>query len=163
MIQNSKAIVAIVLAATLTAGCGKQISPRAYSEKTVGEVFNTFRGTIVSIRPIDVEPNEFSYNTKSSSALMGGAAGAAAGALAAGKGKGKMVTAGAGLALGMGAATLGRRALSYQKGKEYIIKLEDNRLVAVVQGDDEDIEEGDNVFLIVSDTGRSRVIVDNVD
>lgn len=165
MTTKMKAISAsvLILVSVLTAGCGKQISPRTYSEKNVGEVFSTFRGVVVSIRPVDVEASDFSHNFTQSAPLIGGAIGAATGALAAGKGKGKIVTTGAGLALGMGAATIGRKMLSRQEGTEYIIKLNDERLVAVVQGDDEEIEEGDNVFLIISDTGRSRVIVDNVD
>ena len=159
MIKNNllKA-VALVLCFNLV-GCARTIDSNVYSEASVGEASFTYQGAIISVRKVQVHGAERLEDNKTGMAI-GGVGGAIAGSTM-GRGAGNV---GATVGLGILGATVGsliEKKLKQQDAIEYAVKLTNGQLMTIVQGLDTIFSVGQNVFVIVSHDGRSRIVADN--
>lgn len=152
----------VLLACSVTvliAGCARNISSDTYSDKHVDEATQTYAGRIVSVRKVQVKAAE-----KLEENTTGAAIGAIAGGVAGyqfGGGRGQVAATGAGALLGGIAGAFAQDALGSQEALEYVVQLESGALRTVVQGLDPALSPGQNVLLMVSMKGRSRVIAIN--
>jgi len=140
----------------LLGGCATNISSGQYDTSAVGEATQTYQGTVVSKRIVNVEGNTTSQVI---GALTGGILGGVIGNQFGG-GNGKIATTLVGGALGGVAGNEVGKKLSSQQAFEYTVKLHDNSMRTVVQGADVDIPVGQHVLLQVSRDGRSRIMTD---
>jgi outer membrane lipoprotein SlyB len=155
-IFKSQMIITLSTALLLN-GCARNISPHAYSDTTVGEATRTFRGTIVSVRTVQVGPEQLENN------LVGAGIGGVAGGLLGnqlGKGKGNIATTAGGAILGALAGSYAEKELKTQDAFEYVVELQNGEMRTVVQGMDVRFNPGQRVLLMVAQRGRSRIVAD---
>lgn len=154
------ALPVALAAALVSAGCARQTSPNVVEGSTVGQVTETYPGVIESARVVSIqEGDRLQQNT--TGGLIGGAAGAGAGAAVAStinEGWGKAIAIGAGAILGAAAGAVAERETTRQTAIEYVVRLDDGRLVTVVQGVDGQLAPGQRVFMQVARGGRARVV-----
>ncbi|GAB5469214.1 MAG: hypothetical protein Kilf2KO_22440 [Rhodospirillales bacterium] len=148
-----KTAVALVLAGSLAlAACAPSIDSGTYTLDDAGYAGKAETAQVITVRAVEVE-NE---------GLGGGAAGAAlGGAAGAMAGRGGDVFFGVLGALGgvILGAIVGQqvdKAINEQDGFEYVIQMEDGRLLTIVQGDEQPLQAGQDVLLIKSD--RARIV-----
>lgn len=151
-----KVVLFILTTVSLFTSCARTISSNTYSADHVGEASTTYGGVIISARQITVDDSErLQENT------MGIAAGGIGGALLGstiGKGTGNTVATIGGALAGATAGAFAEKALKSQAGIEYVVALDDGRAMTVVQGPEPTLREGQRVFVMVSYSGRSRVV-----
>jgi outer membrane lipoprotein SlyB len=142
----------------LLGGCARQISPNVYSESSIGETSQTFRGHIVSARDIQVEGKEkLEQNTVG---LLGGGVGGAVIGNQFGGGRGNTAATVAGAAAGALAGAFIQKELEKQPAIEYTVQLSDGSLRTIVQGPEPRYSAGQKVLLMVYQKGRSRIVPD---
>lgn len=148
-----KAISAGVIALSLgITGCASNISSSAYSDQQVGQASQTYAGTIVSHRVVDVQ------GKSEVGGLVGAAAGGVAGSAIGGGFRANALGAIGGALLGGLAGSAAESSLSKQQAIEYVIQTEKNGLITVAQGVDNPLAVGQKVLVIVGKT--TRVIAD---
>ena len=151
-------LIAATSLALLVGGCARNISSNAYSDSTVGEASRTFRGTIASVRTVQVGPDQLDKN------VVGGGIGTLAGGVAGnqfGKGHGNLAMTAGGAILGAVAGAYAEKELKTQEAFEYIVRLNNGEMRTVVQGTDTRLSPGQRVLLMVGERGRSRIVPDN--
>ncbi len=145
-------IYLLPLLVILTTSCARQISTDVYSSRQVGEVAATYSGIIKNIRPVTVENGE-NLEDNSLGMIGGGVAGGAVGdAIGHGSFFGKAVGAVCGALTG----ALVEKKMKRQIALEYIVQIEDGSLMTIVQGQDQSLYIGQNVYVLVGK--RSRII-----
>jgi outer membrane lipoprotein SlyB len=150
-------IVAVVAVASMAlASCARQISPGVYTGEHVGEVRETYLGTLQSARVVTVQEDELLEDNRTGG-LLGGVAGGAA-ASRVGQGTGKAVAIAGGALAGAALGALAERSVKRQDAMEYIVRLDDGALLTVVQGMQPPIGIGQRVYVQESARGRSRVL-----
>lgn len=150
--SKNNSLICLVLCSLLVCGCANDYSGDTYEGHAVGEVSKANPGTIISMRKIQIKPEGENLG---SGALLGGAAGALAGS-AFGKGSGKVFAAGLGaIAGGVAGNAIQNRS---QNGVEYTIRLDNGSTVVITQGVSPALSVGQNVMVINSNKGRSRVV-----
>jgi len=134
--------------------CAREISPDVYTSRQVREISTTHVGVIRNIREVRVlQGEELEENG------LGLAGGGIAGGIAGNAiGRGKFVPTAAGAVLGAVAGSFVEKKLKQQSAWEYIVELDNGSLVTVVQGKEEEFGLGQPVYLIVSQSGGSRII-----
>jgi outer membrane lipoprotein SlyB len=143
-----------VLTAGLT-GCATDISGKSYSDEHVGETARSLPGVVVKVRRVKVGPDQLGKNK--TGAVAGGLGGALLGStMGGGRGKGLMTIGGA-VAGAVGGA-YAEKALKTQTGLEITVKLKNGEYVTVVQGSDIGFRRGEQVFVMVYNRGRSKVV-----
>ncbi|MFN7662740.1 MAG: glycine zipper 2TM domain-containing protein [Alphaproteobacteria bacterium] len=154
----NKLIAASFATLLLLTNCAKNISSSEYAEADVGSVKHTYKGVIISARPVKVQAGDSLEDNKTG--LVGG--GLAGGLLGSqiGQGRGQVV----GLVLGAAAGAVGgsllEKGLKSQEGIEYSVELNDGRILTLVQGKDNPLSIGQRVLVMVGSKGRSRIIPD---
>ena len=153
-----KLIAASLASLLLLTNCAKNISSNEYSESDVGGVKHTYKGVIISVRPVKVQGAD-SLGDNQAGLLGGGLAGGLLGSQV-GKGRGQVV----GLVLGAAAGAVGgallEKGLKSQDGIEYTVELTTGRILSLVQGTDNLMSVGQRVLVMVGSRGRSRVVPD---
>ena len=150
-------IVAVVaVASTALASCARQISPGVYTGAHVGEVRETYAGTLQSARVVTVQEGEMLEDNRTGGLLGGVAGGAAASRI--GQGTGKAVAIAGGALAGATLGALAERSVKRQEAMEYIVRLDNGALLTVVQGLQPQIGVGQRVYVQESAGGRSRVL-----
>lgn len=171
----------LILLLTLT-GCARTIDPNVYEDMQVGEVADTFQAVVLSVRPVTVKASDDRL-AGGWGTIVGGTAGGF-GANNIGKGSGRAAATLGGVAVGAAIGSLVNNELSKQPGLEYIIKYWDTknvenvqgellgspltrdinkaneRLLTLIQGPQSQLQIGQKVFLIITPTGRARLIAD---
>lgn len=137
-------------------GCARQISSNVYSAHSVGEASETYPGVIIGARTVTVEDQE--YLGDNTLGIVGGGVGGALLGSTIGKGKGNTLATVAGGVLGATGGAFAEKALKSQQGIEYVVSLENGQTRTVVQGTDPQLSVGQQVFVMVSHHGRSRVV-----
>lgn len=137
-------------------GCARRISANTYHSAHVGEASKTYKGTIVSKRTVTVQEAE-RMQDNTTGMLAGGVGGAALGSMI-GKGHGSTLAMLAGGALGATGGAYAQDYLGTQDGFEYAVKLDNGQMMTVVQGVDTSLNVGQKVLVMVSHSGRSRVV-----
>jgi outer membrane lipoprotein SlyB len=156
--KNKLIITSVVAASVLLSACAPKLGGNDYSASSVGEMSQTYKGVIVSMRKVAINAGDAS--TPGVGALAGGLAGGALGQ-AAGGGRGRVITTVGGALLGAFAGHAVGQAATGQDGFEYSVKLANGDLVTVSQGADPVLAVGQSVLVIKSDRGRSRVVADH--
>ena len=154
----SRPATALLLAATLlgAAGCAREVSPDVVNASSVGEVNDAFFGTVQSMRPVTIqEGDRLQQNT--TGAVIGGLAGAAVGSVFGG-GWGRVIATGAGAVVGSVVGAAAERDLSRQQGIEYTVRLDNGRMITIVQGPQPALSTGQRVIVQTSSQGRARVV-----
>ena len=150
-------LAAVAVASSLTmAGCARQISPGVYQGSNIGTASETYTGTVQSARYVVVQEDEMLQDN-----WLGGAIGGAAGGLAGselGGGKGKVATTAGGALAGAALGALAQRGLQRQNAIEYIVRMDDGRLMTIVQGTEPAIPTGRRVYVQTGSNGQARVL-----
>ncbi|MBU6375236.1 MAG: hypothetical protein KGQ59_04520 [Bdellovibrionales bacterium] len=143
----------LILFSVAMTGCATNLSSEHYSDQTVGEASRVYKGVIVDVRRVRVGPDELG---KSRTGVgLGAVGGALAGrALTRGSGAGTLI----GGVVGAIGGAFAEKALKTQDALEYTVELANGEGMSVVQGAENPLVVGQNVRVIVSNRGRSRII-----
>lgn len=109
--------------------CAPNISPDVVQANNANTITQTTRGTIISIKPIQVKANDNMVGT-----LAGAGIGGVAGSAIGGGDRVPIIGAIGGALLGGAAGDYAQDKLSSQQGLQYIIKKNNGDLITVVQG-----------------------------
>lgn len=138
-------LCAATLAACLALAACSTADSNTYSSSDVGQVIETNQGRVLSSRPVEIKGDEGGL----AGPLAGGAIGGATG-LTIGGGSGNVLATVVGAAAGAGLGYLAQNELSSGDGIEYIVELEDGRVVTLVQNKAENetpIGDGEPVLI----------------
>jgi outer membrane lipoprotein SlyB len=149
------ALLALLVLGSLTS-CARQISSDVYAAGAVGETSETFPGVVIHARTIMVQDKE--YLEQNGLGMIGGGVGGAIAGSQIGKGAGTDLAMIGGAIAGATLGAFAEKALKEQKGMEYVVQLENGSARTVVQGPNPQLSVGQNVYVIVSKEGRSRII-----
>jgi outer membrane lipoprotein SlyB len=145
--------ILLAVGTLLFPSCARQISSDVYASRQVGEVSVTYAGIIKSIREVCVEQGD--QLEDNGIGIAGG--GVTGGILGSAFGRGKLVPTAAGAIAGAVTGSFIEKKLKQQSAFEYIVELENGGLMTIVQGQDQVFCIGQPVYVIVSQTGRSRI------
>jgi outer membrane lipoprotein SlyB len=147
--------VAVAALAFLAAGCANPTSSR-YNAGDVGQIIETSEGTVLSSRVVEIKGDENSgYG-----AVAGGAAGATGAHVAVGNSNsGGLVTL-LGAVIGAGIGYLVEDSARSREGIEYMVRLDDGRVVTLVQNreDDEAPMQNGTPVLVQYGSDYTRVV-----
>ncbi len=146
-------IALLVMGIALFTSCARQISSDVYTSRQVGEVSTTLAGYIKNVREVCMEQSE--QLEDNGLGLAGG--GVAGGVIGHAIGRGNLLPTAAGAIAGAVTGSLVEKKLKQQIALEYIVELENGALITVVQGRDHIFNIGQPVYVIVSQSGRSRI------
>lgn len=151
-----KMVAVPLLAVGLTiSGCASNLGGGTYSRGSVGDVQHSARGTLVSVRHIQIEGTKSGVGT-ATGAVLGGAVGSEIGQGGAARVAG--VLGGAVLGGLLGSAV--ERGATQRAGYEYVVRKPNGDLITIVQeADGPAIAAGSSVLVIYGD--RARVVPDN--
>ena len=144
-------VSAVLFVSLFVAACGTSGSD-TYEAGDVGKVLSTAEGTVISSREVEIEGE-----TGPVGALAGGAAGGATGYGLTG-GSGAVTVLGA--LVGAGAGYLAESTFNDRQGYEYVVRMDDGRVVTLVQNRDDDeqpIKDGEPVLVQYGDS-YTRII-----
>ena len=142
----------------LVSGCTPRIGGQDYSVSDSGKAAITYRGVVISARPVVIS-NQRPENQGQPGA--GAGVGAVTGGLVAGstmgRGNGSLVAAGLGAVAGGVAGHFVEKELTRQEGVEYTIRLDNGNTISVAQGKEPVISVNQSV-LVIQGTQRTRVV-----
>ena len=154
-------LLSVIAAAVTVSGCAPRIGGNDYSVRGAGEVNNTERGVIESMRVVNIAASTSATdNQPGAGAAIGAVSGAVLGSQIGG-GRGQVVSGVLGAAAGGVAGHLIGQKITDQEGFEYQVRLDSGRLVTIAQGADPQMRRGQRVLVISSYKDRGRVIPDN--
>jgi len=148
-------VAALTTAALSLSACTPKLGGNDYSARSVGEISETLKGTVVSMRVVNISAKDAS--TPGVGALGGAVAGGVLGSQV-GKGSGPAVIGTLGA---LGGAALGHYAegrLTEQEGFEYQVQLDRGDIITLSQGAEPRLAIGQRVLVIKSNKDRSRVV-----
>ncbi|MDR2459016.1 MAG: hypothetical protein LBD43_02910 [Holosporales bacterium] len=146
-----RVVIAAMGAVVMFTGCSNnEYSGNAYDSRNAGEVSMAEQGVVVSVREIDLKPEDTSAAT-----ALGAVGGGVLGSMFGG-GHAKLATAAAGAVVGGVAAN--QLASRPTKGNEYTVKLNNGSTIVLAQAKDPPISVGQQVRVVYSRNGRSRII-----
>lgn len=157
-------IAVAAIAALALAGCA-QTGPDVYSPYEVGAVAHTEMGVVTAARPVEVSSRGGTGIGAMVGAVAGGVAGSQIGPSSYSHYGHRHRYTSAASALGaVGGALIGgllgaaiERDVTRQTAMEYIVRLDDGAMIAVVQGS-RPLAPGQRVFVQTPDRGRARLI-----
>jgi outer membrane lipoprotein SlyB len=155
-IVKSSKVISILLSLFVITSCAREISSEVYSANHVGEASTTYAGVIIHTRQVTVQEHE-RLEENGMGIVGGGVAGAIAGNQF-GKGSGNTAATIGGALIGATAGAFAEKALKSQTGTEYVVQLDNGQTMTVVQGPNPAFSVGQNVYVIVGQQGRSRVV-----
>ena len=147
-----KALMISGALASLTS-CAREISSDVYVANRVGEVSTTYSGIVRNVRQVCVDASESLGDNQTG--IIGGAA---AGGLIGNAFGGNLLPTAVGAVAGAVGGSMIEKKLKQQSALEYIVEIENGGLMTIVQGCDNFINIGQPVYVIVSQSGRSRII-----
>ena len=127
MIGRTNQRVAPLAILLVLVGCANPSTDK-YSAGDVGQILETSEGTVVSSRIVDIQGD-----SKNVGVLAGGAAGATTGAVVGGGGNMSFLGAVLGGLLGAGTGYVIEESARSREGIEYVIRMDDGRVVTLVQ------------------------------
>jgi outer membrane lipoprotein SlyB len=146
-------VVLLVLSAMCLVSCARQISSDVYASGQVGEVSTTYPGVIQSVREVTVQQGD--QLEDNGLGIVGG--GVAGGVIGSAVGKGNFAPTAIGAVAGAVSGAFIEKKLKTQSALEYVVQLDNGGLLTVVQGKDQVFGIGQPVYVIVSQSGRSRI------
>jgi outer membrane lipoprotein SlyB len=132
------------------AGCASSKSGDVYTREEARRVQNVQMGVVEGTRPVKIEGTKSEIGT-GAGAIAGGIAGSSAG-----QGKGSAIGAVLGAVAGGVVGAAAEEAYTREGGMEITIRLDNGRLISVVQGGKEEFKVGDRVRVLGSG-GETRV------
>lgn len=123
-------------------GCASSMSGSAYSRDQARQIQTVREGTVVAVRPVQIEGTKSGLGTIAGG-ILGGALGSAVG-----EGSGQVIAIAAG---GVGGAVAGsavEEGVTRQNGLEISVKFDSGETVAIVQAADEQFAVGERVRVI---------------
>lgn len=157
ILHSAVSLTLAVSVAALASGCAREISSQVYSEAHVGEASKTFFGRIINVRKVVVQGKE-KLDQNETGIAMGAIAGGVAGTQLGG-GRGRIATTAGGAILGAIAGAMVQKGLESQDALEYTVELHNGELRTIVQGTDNPLAMGQEVLIMVSRDGRSRIVL----
>ncbi|MGE0653505.1 MAG: glycine zipper 2TM domain-containing protein [Alphaproteobacteria bacterium] len=151
-IRNGIGIGWLLMTVLVLAGCKQNVSPDSYSVGSVGQVNRSVRGTIISVRQINIE------GTQGVGTAAGAAAGATGGSAIGGGTRENIIGAIGGAVVGGVAGAAIEGGATQQTGHEYVVQTQNGALLTLVQGDEKPFAMGEKVLVIYGT--RSRIIRD---
>lgn len=138
-------ILTLCLIASIMAGCAAPRSGEVYSREQALQQMYVQYGVVESVREVKLEGTNTGVGTLAGAAI-GGVAGSSVGA-----GKGNIVGAIAGAVIGGIAGSAIEEGTTHKNALEITVRLENDRIIAVVQEGAESFRVGDRVRVL---TGR---------
>lgn len=143
----------IVFMMMLLTSCAREISSDVYTARQAGEISTTYMGSIKNVREVQVAQGE--QLEENSLGMAGG--GITGGVLGNSIGRGNLLPTAAGALAGAVAGSFIEKKLKQQTALEYVVELNDGSLITVVQGRNQEFIINQPVYVIVSQSGRSRI------
>lgn len=140
----------------MVTSCAREISSNVYSADHVGEASVTYSGVITHARQVDVEDSERLQDN--GLGIIGGGVGGALAGSQIGRGRGNTTATIGGALAGATIGAIAEKAMKRQTGMEYIVQLDNNQTVTIVQGPNPTFYVGQQVYVLVGQQGRSRLI-----
>lgn len=145
-----KNIILLIIGTTLLTSCVARFSSDVYSPRQVGEVSMTYPGCVVSMRQVCIQ------NRSDGAGVVAG--GIAGGVIGSAVGGGYFAPTALGAIAGATMGSLIENDARHGWGLEYVVQLDNGQLMTIVQGHDRFFERGQPVYVLVSPSGRSRII-----
>lgn len=139
-----------VMLLTLPA-CTTAPSSKVYSTVEAGTVQEVRFGTIVALRNVIIRQNS-TETGKVAGGIIGGVTGSEFG-----EGKGKIIGSVTGAVVGSAIGSVLDRNLQAKNGLEITVRLQDGRMIAIVQLADQPFQIGDPIKILTGQDGKSRV------
>jgi outer membrane lipoprotein SlyB len=137
----------------LLSGCASSLSGSAYERRQARTAHDVQMGYVEHVREVQIEGTKSGVGSGAGAVIGGTMGGNAAG----GRGSvGRVVGGVAGAVIGGVAGGAAEEGITRQKGLEITVKLDNGRMLAVVQAADEDFRIGDRVRILTGG-GASRV------
>lgn len=133
---------AVIAFTTVLAGCASSNSGGVYSREQTRQVQSVEMGVIESVRAVRIEGTKSGIGA-ATGAVVGGVAGSTMGG-----GKGQVLTTVVGAVAGGLAGSAAEEKLTEKDGLELTVKLDNGRMLAIVQEADEQFHPGDRVRLL---------------
>lgn len=134
--------------ALVLCSCTSRIGANEYSVSGTGQVNRALRGTIISVRQVNVE------SENGAGTLIGAAAGGVAGSTIGSGSTANILGAIGGAVVGGIAGDAAQGALSKQMAYEYVIQLDNGSLVTITQGTDNLLTPGQKCIIIYGNPSR---------
>ncbi|MDD5707103.1 MAG: glycine zipper 2TM domain-containing protein [Kiritimatiellae bacterium] len=149
----SLAGMSLTLGATLllTGGCFSSRSGTTFSRDEALRGQRTYQGTVENVTAGKLEGTQTPIG-----AIAGGVLGGVAGS-AVGGGKGKDIATVGGVLAGAAAGALAEEAITSKQALSITVKLDDGRLLTIVQEADTPFQPGQRVRVLETEEGRMRV------
>ncbi len=153
---------AVLLLPLFLTSCAPKLGGSDYSIADVGANSTSLRGSIISIRVINLVATD--SNKPGVGALAGGVAGGVTGHVIS---NGGPFTTMAGGLLGAAAGHFAEQGLTNQEGFEYTVQLDNGEIKTIAQGAEPRMAVGQRVIVVLNNKGvagqqaRSRVVPDN--
>ena len=154
--------VAMLALPLMLTNCAPKLGGSDYSMADVGANSTSLRGSITSIRVVNLVATD--ANKPGIGALAGGVAGGVTGNVIS---NGGPFTTMAGGLLGATAGHFAEQALTNQEGFEYTVQLDNGEVKTIAQGAEPRMAVGQRVLVVLNNKGtggqqaRSRVVPDN--
>ncbi len=142
------AIMLVLPLALMLNACTSRIGANEYATASTGQVNRALKGTIVSVRQVQVQSDN------NAGMLLGGAAGGVAGSMIGGNDAVHVLGAIGGAVLGGMAGDAAQGALSNQGGYEYVVQLDNGNLVTITQGNDVLLTPGQKCIVLYGKQAR---------
>lgn len=152
-----KNFLTVVLLSFFVVSCARDFGSRSYVATEVGDVSETYAGTILSVTFVTLKEKNRLVDNKTG-ATVGLLGGAVLGNTI-GRGKGRNVTTVLGGLAGAAAGAAIEDNLSTQQGVQYVVKLDDGRILTVVQGTDIVLNKGQRAYVTYPRSDRTRARV----
>jgi outer membrane lipoprotein SlyB len=147
--KQANLLLMLVLAAVAT-GCASSKGGDVYTRDEARRVQNVQLGVVEGTRPVKIEGTKSEIGT-GAGAIVGGIAGSSTG-----QGKGSAIGTVLGAVAGGVVGAAAEEAYTREDGVEITVRLENGRLISVVQGGKEQFQIGDRVRVLGSG-GETRV------
>lgn len=151
-----KKMCMLILASLAMGGCARETSPDVYDSQNFGEATTTYLGIVKRVREVTVTNGE-GLQDNTTGIIGGGIAGALLGSTI-GRGAGTVVAEVAGGVAGATGGAALEQGLKTQKALEYLVELDNGTLKTVVQSPEPRLYEGQRVYLMEAQNGRSRLV-----
>lgn len=150
--RNTMVLAATLLASMLVSGCAPSLSSNVYSRDETRIAQEVQFGTVEYVRTVQIE------GTKSPIGSTAGAAIGGIGGSELGKGgKSSAIGAIGGAVIGGLIGAAAEEGLTRQAGIEVTVRLDNGRLLSVVQGADEPFAPGERVRILTTYNGTMRI------
>ncbi len=149
--KQTSIFLTLFLAGAIMTGCVSSRAGNVYSRDDARRSLTVYYGTVLDVRPVVIE------GTKTAAGpLMGGVAGAAVGN-SIGGGSGQAIATVVGGIVGALAGGAVEEGATRNQAVEITVKMDSGQIIAVVQEKDDEFKKGDNVRILKSADGTTRV------